>query len=194
VRSPRELRDHSGSDAAGRDREGDRALPEGHRDRPEIRRGPHAGSPTSPMGSLWRPPGRPGRPCAETKAEAEKALELDPQQGDAFAGPRRPPQSCDFDWTGAERDYRRAWSSPQARRSPIHLRELPRAAVGTSRPRRSSRSGSAEQLDPLSNRSVSIAASDTGVPGVTTKPSSSSGRCSRLPRFGLRRSGRSPTR
>ena len=47
-------------------------------------------------------------PCAEAKAEAEKALELDPQQGDAFAVLGGLRQSCDFDWTGAERDYRRA--------------------------------------------------------------------------------------
>jgi TolB-like protein len=47
-------------------------------------------------------------PCAEAKAEAEKALELDPQQADAFAVLGGLRQSCDFDWTGAERDYRRA--------------------------------------------------------------------------------------
>jgi tetratricopeptide (TPR) repeat protein len=58
--------------------------------------------------------------CSGARAEAEKAIELDPQQGDALGvlvGLRR---SCDFDWTGAERDAKRALEvSPGA--AQIHL-------------------------------------------------------------------------
>jgi serine/threonine protein kinase len=46
--------------------------------------------------------------CTESRAEAEKALQLDPQQAEALALLASLRQSCDFDWAGAEADYRRA--------------------------------------------------------------------------------------
>ncbi|MGE5346998.1 MAG: protein kinase domain-containing protein, partial [Acidithiobacillales bacterium] len=46
--------------------------------------------------------------CVESRAEAEKALQLDPQQAEALALLASLRQSCDFDWAGAEADYRRA--------------------------------------------------------------------------------------
>jgi len=46
--------------------------------------------------------------CVDSRTEAEKALELDPQQAEALALLANLRQTCDFDWAGAEKDYRRA--------------------------------------------------------------------------------------
>ncbi len=46
--------------------------------------------------------------CTESRAEAEKALELDPQQAEALTQLASLRQCCDFDWAGAEKDYRHA--------------------------------------------------------------------------------------
>ncbi|HQR45070.1 MAG TPA: protein kinase [Thermoanaerobaculia bacterium] len=49
-----------------------------------------------------------GPPCADARAEAEKALQLDPHLAEAHALLAGLRLSCDFDWSGAEADILRA--------------------------------------------------------------------------------------
>ena len=49
-----------------------------------------------------------GEACAESRAEVEKAIALDPAGGEAFSLLASLRRSCDLDWAGAERDVRRA--------------------------------------------------------------------------------------
>ena len=87
--------------------------------------------------------------CAEARAEAERAIQLDPRQGEAvalLAGLRR---SCDFDWAEAERDTRRSLElSPGS--AAVHTQASYLMSV-LSRHEEAIREGRiAEELDPLS--------------------------------------------
>ena len=78
--------------------------------------------------------------CAEARAETEKALTLDPHQAEALALLAELLQSCEFDWAGAERDYRRALAALarldrcplRSVESPEHSRESRRGASNRS--------------------------------------------------------------
>jgi adenylate cyclase len=91
--------------------------------------------------------------CAEARAEAERAIQLDPRQGEAVAllgGLRR---NCDFDWAGAERDARRALElSPGS--AAVHS-EVSYLMSVLSRHEEAIREGRiAEELDPLSEQAA----------------------------------------
>ena len=87
--------------------------------------------------------------CAEARAEAERAIQLDPRQGEAvalLAGLRR---SCDFDWAGAERDTRRALElSPGS--AAVHTEASYLMSVLSRHEEAIRESRMAEELDPLS--------------------------------------------
>jgi serine/threonine protein kinase/tetratricopeptide (TPR) repeat protein len=89
--------------------------------------------------------------CAETRAEAERAIQLDPRQGEAvalLAGLRR---SCDFDWAGAERDNGRALELAPGSAA-VHTESSYLMSV-LSRHEEAIREGRiAEELDPLSEQ------------------------------------------
>ncbi|MFI5180540.1 MAG: protein kinase [Thermoanaerobaculia bacterium] len=87
--------------------------------------------------------------CAEARAEAEKALELDPQLVDTYIFLAELRLSCDYDWPGAEKDYRRALDlSPGSARArtgySLYLSTIGRHDEAIEQIR------IAEQLDPLS--------------------------------------------
>jgi TolB-like protein/Tfp pilus assembly protein PilF len=91
--------------------------------------------------------------CPEARAEAERAIQLDPRQGQAvalLAGLRR---KCDFDWAGAERDARRALElSPGS--AAVHTEASYLMSV-LSRHEDAIREGRiAEELDPLSEQAT----------------------------------------
>jgi len=87
--------------------------------------------------------------CAEARAEIERAIQLDPRQGEAFgtsAGLRR---NCDFDWPGAEKDIRQALELSPG--SATVRSEAAYLASVLGRHEESIREGRlAEELDPLS--------------------------------------------
>ncbi len=87
--------------------------------------------------------------CAEARAEAERAIQLDPRQGEAvalLAGLRR---SCDFDWAGAEQDTRRALElSPGS--AAVHTAASYLMSVLSRHEEAIRESRMAEELDPLS--------------------------------------------
>ncbi len=87
--------------------------------------------------------------CAEARAEAERAIQLDPRQGEAVALLASLRRSCDFDWAGAERDSRRALElSPGS--AAVHTEASYLMSV-LSRHEEAIREGRiAEELDPLS--------------------------------------------
>jgi serine/threonine protein kinase/tetratricopeptide (TPR) repeat protein len=87
--------------------------------------------------------------CAEARAEAERAIQLDPRQGEAVALLASLRRSCDFDWSGAERDNRRALElSPGS--AAVHTEASYLMSV-LSRHDEAIREGRiAEELDPLS--------------------------------------------
>ncbi len=87
--------------------------------------------------------------CAEARAEAERAIQLDPKQGDAvalLAGLRR---SCDFDWAGAEQDTRRALElSPGS--AAVHTEASYLMSILSRHEEAIREARIAEELDPLS--------------------------------------------
>jgi serine/threonine protein kinase/Tfp pilus assembly protein PilF len=87
--------------------------------------------------------------CAEARAEAEKAIELDPMQGEAYSLLAHLRRSCDFDWPESERGTRRALElSPGS--AAVHDEAAFLASV-LGRHDEALREGrTAEQLDPLS--------------------------------------------
>ena len=89
--------------------------------------------------------------CAESRAELEKAIELDPRQGEAFAQLAGLERGCQFDWPGAERDMRRALElSPGS--AAVHSEAAYLASI-LGRHEEAIREGRfAEQLDPLSEQ------------------------------------------
>lgn len=89
--------------------------------------------------------------CAESRAEAEKARNLDPQLAEALAILAGLRQSCDFDWAGAERDYRRALElSPSSAIARYGLSAL--LSIVGRHDEALEQIRSAEQLDPLSEQ------------------------------------------
>lgn len=89
--------------------------------------------------------------CAESRAEAERAIELDPRQGDALsllAGLRR---ACDFDWAGAERDIRRALELAPGSAA-VHTEASYLMSVLGRHEEAIRECRTAEQLDPLSEQ------------------------------------------
>jgi tetratricopeptide (TPR) repeat protein len=91
--------------------------------------------------------------CAEARAEAERAVELDARQGDAvalLAGLRR---SCEFDWAGAERDIRRALDlSPGS--AAVHTQASYLMSVLSRHDQAIREARIAEELDPLSEQAA----------------------------------------
>lgn len=87
--------------------------------------------------------------CAEARAEIERAIQLDPRQGEAFgtsAGLRR---NCAFDWPGAERDIRQALELSPGSAS-VHNEAAYLASVLGRHDESIRESRIAEELDPLS--------------------------------------------
>ena len=92
-----------------------------------------------------------GEACTESRAEAEKAIELDPQQGEAYATMAALKRACQFDWPGAERDVRRALElSPGS--AVVHTEASYLASVLGRHDEAIRESRIAEQLDPLSEQ------------------------------------------
>jgi TolB-like protein/Tfp pilus assembly protein PilF len=89
--------------------------------------------------------------CAESRAEAEKAIELDPMQGEAFATLASLKRACQFDWAGAASDLRRA-----AELSPgsafVHTEAAYLASILGNHEEAIRESRTAEQLDPLTEQ------------------------------------------
>ncbi|MEO8585702.1 MAG: protein kinase [Acidobacteriota bacterium] len=87
--------------------------------------------------------------CAATRVEAERAIDLDPAQGEAFALLSSLRRTCDFDWVGAEKDSRRALElSPGS--AAVHSEAAYLATVLGRHEDAIRESRIAEQLDPLS--------------------------------------------
>ena len=89
--------------------------------------------------------------CAETRAEIEKAIELDPAEGESFSLRASMRRMCEFDWSGSEKDIRRALElSPGS--AAAHGEAAYLASV-LGRHEEAIREGrTAEQLDPLSEQ------------------------------------------
>ncbi len=90
-----------------------------------------------------------GEACAESRAEVEKAIALDPAGGEAFSLLASLRRSCDFDWSGAERDVRRALELSPGSAS-VHNEAAYLASLLGRHEEAVRESRTAEQLDPLS--------------------------------------------
>jgi len=87
--------------------------------------------------------------CAEARAEAERAVQLDPRQGEAVALLASLRRGCDFDWAAAERDMRRALElSPGS--AVVHTQASYLMSVLSRHDEAIREARTAEELDPLS--------------------------------------------